>query len=114
MLLRGLDVDSVSQYMQNAQSASSVIVQDSAANRVAEFWRSLISGRQSRCHLPPYGLIFHLQNNGFVEASICWQCNNIYGTQNGEPFHYEFDSSTPSSEDLLAYLNQLLPLETTP
>ena len=106
-----LDIDRVSQYMQNAQNAPFVTAHGSAATEIAELWRGLTPGHQSRCHFPSYGLRFRLHDSSTLEASICWECSNMYGLEHNEPFHYEFDNLTPSAKKLLTRLKQILPLE---
>lgn len=96
-------------YIAASTGAPSVSLQDQAAVEIAELWRALPSGMQARCHLPPYGLKFQLRGARILEASICWKCNNIVGTLNGAPFHFEFDSEAPPSVELLDTLKRLLP-----
>ena len=96
----------VSQYMQSACNAPSVSIGGDDAQRIADLWRSLPPGEQARCHIPPYGLRFRDKERVVCEASICWECDNIYGEANGRQFSYEFDASHATSTMLLAELRR--------
>lgn len=77
-----------------------------AARAIASLWRKLPPGEQARCHIPPYGLRFHSASGSVCEASICWQCNNIYGQAGSEEFDFEFDAQAAISRQLLAAIRQ--------
>lgn len=111
--LSGIDADRVDQYMQNAVSAPSVTLQGDAAQRVASLWRALPPGEQSRCHSPPYGFRFRSGERLVCEASVCWKCDNIFGTSEGRPIHFEFDATQPVSQDLLTEARRAID-ESTP
>lgn len=80
----------------------SVALPPAAAEEVAALWRRLPPGEQARCHLPAYGLRFRDEETVRCEASLCWECRNIYGKADGTAFEYEFDAEDPVSQDLLA------------
>ena len=104
--LRSIDANRVSQYMQSAVGAPSVTLCGDAAQRIAELWRALPPGHQSRCHTPPYGVRFRSGERVVCEASICWDCDNIFGQSAGREIHYEFAAALPTSKALLAELHR--------
>ncbi|HEX8916390.1 MAG TPA: hypothetical protein VF796_28825 [Humisphaera sp.] len=89
-------------YMPNARDARAVRVQGPEAARIASLWRALPPGEQMRCHVPPFGLRFLHGGRVLVEASVCWQCNNVWGHAGDDRFGYEFDGSHPTARALLA------------
>lgn len=78
-----------------------VRLNDLDAERIALLWRGLPSSESARCHMPPYGLRFWLLGEKRLEASICWECNNVYGYAGDERLHFAFDSKAPTSSSLL-------------
>ncbi len=104
--LGGIVADQVDQYMQCAIDATSVTLRGNDAQRIAELWRLLPRGNQSRCHMPPYGLRFWSGERVVCEASLCWECDNIFGVSEGRSIHYEFDANQPSSKALFAELRR--------
>ena len=59
--------------------------------------------RASRCAAtPPFGLRFYSRGRLICEASVCWECNNIFGNARGEHLWYGFDASHEHSRELLA------------
>ena len=100
--LAGLDPDRVSEYMAAAVNAPRVAVTGSDAERIACLWRGLPEGEQMRCHIPPFGLRFYSRRRLICEASVCWECNNIFGNAGGEHLWYGFDASHEHSRELLA------------
>lgn len=79
------------------------------AEQIAALWRALPSGEQARCHIPPYGLRFWLGGQKLLEASLCWECNNVFGYAAGEKLHFSFDSKAPVSMSLLMQCRHVLP-----
>ncbi len=98
----------VDDYMQNSGDAPSVTLYGDDAQRVADLWRSLPPGEQARCHIPPYGLRFRCGERVICQASICWECDNIFGDAEGRHVHYEFESSHPTSISLLAEMRRAI------
>lgn len=48
------------------------------AQDVASLWRRQVYRQyQVACHLPAYGVKFYSGDKLLVQASVCWQCNNI-------------------------------------
>jgi hypothetical protein len=86
--LKGIDFDEVEDYMADGSDVPSVMLYGEDAQRIADLWRSLPAGQQSRCHDPPFGLRFFSGKQVICEASICWECNNILGKLESEPLHY--------------------------
>lgn len=101
-----IDANRVDQYMRNAGDAPSITVDGPDAQRIADLWRSLPPGDQARCHIPPYGLRFRVNERVVCEASICWECDNIFGEANGRQFSYEFDAGHATSMMLLVELRR--------
>lgn len=94
--------------------SSSTRVTGELADKIAKLWRHLPAGQQARCHLPPLGLQFFANQSLILEASICWQCNNIWITMNGETLVYEFDVDHHISQELFATLSKITNLQEAP
>ena len=105
--LKGLEPNLVSEYMKIAKNALFVRVKGETAQQIAHLWRQLPPEGQMRCHFPPFGLRFYVENKLLVQGSVCWQCNNIHAEQNGENLLYEFDAQHPHSQQLFALLQSL-------
>jgi hypothetical protein len=105
--LKGVDVDRVSEYMSNAVDVPHVQIVDELAQQIADLWRHLPSGEQSRCHIPPFGLRFYRNGELQLQASICWECDNIFGDTKGDSFWYAFDSQHQTAQKLLALCKQV-------
>ena len=78
------------------------LVEGQVAQDIANLFRQLPSGAPARCHTPPFGLRFYLENGLQVQCSICWECNNIRGD-----FQYDFDAENSISQRLLTLLSTL-------
>jgi hypothetical protein len=78
------------------------LVEGQVAQEIANLFRQLPSGQPARCHTPPFGLRFYVENGSQVQCSICWKCNNIYGD-----FQYDFDAENSISQSLLMLLGRL-------
>ena len=76
-------------------------------NAIGDLWRNLAPGEQDRCHIPPYGLRFHQGDTKILEASICWECNNILITLPDGAAGYSFDGKSESAQKLLRLLRYL-------
>lgn len=98
VVLRGCDDDEI---REEVAVAPGVSLTGDDAQRVSALWRLLPTGYQARCHDPPFGLRFLDGGVVLCQASVCWECNNIYGEVNGEEFAYEFDAEASVSQDLL-------------
>jgi hypothetical protein len=99
--LFGVDSDGIADYMGAAANARCVRVVGADAQRIASLWRKLPAGEQARCHIPPFGLRFYSNGRIVTQASICWECNNIFGDAAGERLFFEFNANGRSSWDLL-------------
>jgi hypothetical protein len=95
-------------FVSQASAAPSFAVSGGVAQRIAALWRSLPAGEQARCHIPPFGLRFYSAGRVVCQASICWQCNNIYGEMQGEAFSYEFDATSDAGRALLLMLEEIV------
>ena len=77
---------------------------DDSAQQIARLWRLLPRGDQMRCHMPRYGLRFHLGTAVILEAAICFECNNIaMVTASGSAWAI-FDAEAASSQELLSVM----------
>jgi len=101
-------VGGVSEFIRSSGVLGEVRLTDVDAERIAALWRKLPSGEQARCHNPPFGLRFWLFGEKLLEASICWECDNVYGYAGDEMLHFEFDARAPVSESLLEQCRQVL------
>jgi hypothetical protein len=104
--LRGINPDRVSEYMKFSANAPHVKVENDSAQQLASLWRQLPSGIQARCHIPPYGLRFYFNNELQLQASICWECDNIFGDVKGENFSFAFDAQHKISQQLFSFCKQ--------
>ncbi len=105
--LKDVDPDRVSEYMPNAINAPHVQLTDESAQQIANLWRQLPSGAFARCHIPPFGLRFYRDGELQLQASICWQCDNIFGDAQGNGFSCSFDAQHETSQKLLALCKQI-------
>jgi hypothetical protein len=102
-------VGGVNEFIRSRAVAGEIRLTDVDAEHIAALWRSLPSGEQARCHIPPYGLRFWLAGRKVLEASICWECDNVYGYAGDETLHFPFDSKAPVSVSLLMQCRHVLP-----
>ncbi len=100
--LRDVWPDHGNPYMLEVANTPGIAVSGEEAQRIAELWRKLPAGDQSRCHLPHFGLRFRAGDKIVCQASICWKCDNIYGDAEGRPVHFAFDSTHAIAQELLA------------
>jgi hypothetical protein len=103
--LRTLHLGSVG--MSKVKNAPFVQVKGETAQQIAHLWRHLPPDEQMRCHNPPFGLRFYMDNKLLVQGSVCWNCNNINVEENGKNLLYEFDAQHPHSQKLFALLQLL-------
>lgn len=106
--LQGVSEKHVGQYMDAADDAPCLRLTGNAAKRLAEVWRLLPPGNQARCHLPRIGIRFLSDVKVVCQASICWECHNIFGDVKGSHFCYEFDADAKPSQTLLAEIRELI------
>jgi hypothetical protein len=105
--LKRLQPNRVSEYMGIAKDAPHVRVKGETAQKIASLWRQLPADEQMRCHFPPFGLRFFMEDKLLVQGSICWECNNIFVQENGEESAYKFDGLHAHSQQLLSLLKQI-------
>jgi hypothetical protein len=101
-------VGSVNEFIRSAV-VGEIRLTDVDAERIAVLWRALPPSEQARCHIPPYGLRFWLAGQKVIEASLCWECDNVYGYAADETMHFSFDSKAPVSVSLLMQCRHILP-----
>jgi hypothetical protein len=77
------------------------VLDATTAQRAAFLWRRLRPAEQYRCHTPPYGFRFLIDDRLVVEASLCWECNNAFGRDAHGDVHFTFDPSLPAALELL-------------
>lgn len=109
-----LDADSnvgrVNEYMRSGAVGREIRLTDREdVERIAALWRSLPPGEQARCHIPPYGLRFWRGGVKVLEASLCWECHNVFGHAGDQELWFAFDATAPLSVSLLMQCRQLLP-----
>lgn len=85
----------------------SIEVSGDVAHEIANLWRHLPPDEQMRCHLPPFGFRFYAKRMLLLEASICWQCNNIWLKMNGKNATYTFDARHEVSKKLFTKLQEI-------
>jgi hypothetical protein len=100
--LRRVEMSIASEYMAKARTAPRWSVAGDEAKLIASLFRELSAGEQMRCHVPPFGFRFFAGGKRVAEASVCWQCNNIFGTIGDQKLSFEFDGSSPVATRLLA------------
>ncbi len=97
--------------LDNLVMSSCVIkVEGELAQQVANLWRQLKPSQSARCHMPPFGLRFYCKGELILQASICWECNNIYLWQKDNPFLflYGVDLEQPSAKKLFSLLEGIM------
>jgi hypothetical protein len=90
-----------------AKDAPHVRVEGETAQQIAHLWRQLPPDEQMRCHMPPFGLRFYVENKLLVQGSVCWECNNIFVEENGEELIYEFNGKHKHSLQLFILLKKI-------
>ena len=108
--LAGLTPDRVRDYLKAADAAGAPRVRllGRDVEEIAALWNELPPGEQARCHTPPFGLRFFCEGVLLLEASLCWECSNIFGVAGGGAFECQFDAAAPSSTELLGRIRQVV------
>jgi hypothetical protein len=106
--LRDIMGNRVNTYMKEAVSAPFVRVTGEVAQDIARLWRLLPVAEQMRCHVPSFGLRFYNNDNLHLQASVCWQCNNIFVDIGEQELSYTFDAQHSYSQELLALVKQIM------
>lgn len=101
VLLEGISPNALDDIMQRADGNPKIQVSGPPAQDIANFWRQLPHATQMRCHLPRFGLRFYACDEWLLEASVCWECNNVYGRQPSGKIHFGFDASSAPAVALL-------------
>ena len=104
--LKGILPNRVSEYMREAINAPTIRIDGEAAQHIAHLWRQLPPGEQMRCHMPHFGLRFYAGGNLLLQASLCWDCNNIFINQGELDLYFNFNGQHPLSRELLALLKK--------
>lgn len=100
--LSTIDPPRVSLYMKYASAAPRLSVSAHGAQTIARLWRGLVAGEQSRCHVPVFGLRFFSKGTLRCEASVCFQCDNIFGMVGESDLSYAFEARHRTAQELLA------------
>lgn len=104
----------VSRLHRKGVRVGSVSVMGTAAQEIAGLWRVLPPpGAVAACHEPPFALRFFHGDRFILEASLCWKCNNAYGSTSDESLSFLFEGTSPAARRLLATLDALCPGRTT-
>ena len=98
--LRSIDANRVSEYMWGSKDAPKTKCDSETTERIAEIWRNLPPGEMGRCHTPPIGIRFYIGSQVVCDGSICWACENIFGTDDNDEYCYAFDSKSQSAVKL--------------
>lgn len=98
--LHGVDPRRVDYYMLAATDAPHVRLTGPEARRIATLWRTLPAGDAKRCHIPPFGRFF-LAGRLICQASLCWQCNDLFGHAGQDKLSFAFDAASPIASALL-------------
>ena len=106
--LRSIDANRVSEYMCCAKNATVYDCDPITSDLIAETWRRLPIGEMVRCHTPPIGLRFYIDNTIVCEGSVCWACENIFGNVNGSEFCYTFDPKSKAGLDLFKLVQSIV------
>ena len=102
------NVGDVYDFIRSGAVTGEVSLVGADVERMAALWRGLPPGEQARCHIPPFGLRFWRDGKKLIEASICWECNNVYGYVGRQPVHFAFDANAPVSVSLLTQCRQVI------
>lgn len=101
--LSNVPSDHVSDYM--AAPESPIVLADGATvERIASLWRDLPDAPQERGHLPAFGLRFMRGGHRVLEATVCWACNSIVGSDELGSLHAGFDANHEVARQLFLEL----------
>jgi hypothetical protein len=89
-------------------SSRIIKVEGELAQQVASLWRQLKPGESARCHIPPFGLRFYFKEKLILQASICWQCDNMYIWQENNRSLYGVNLGQPSANEMLRLLKNIM------
>ena len=89
-------------------SSRIVTVEGELAQQVAHLWRQLTPGMSARCHMPPFGLRFYVKEKLVLQASMCWECDNMYLWERSSNFLYGLDLGQPSAKELFSLLDEIM------
>ncbi len=89
-------------------SSRNTKIEGELAQTIANLFRQLTPGESARCHTPPFGLRFYFNKQLVLQASICWECDNMYIWKDDNRLLYGLNLQQPSSKHLLALLKDSL------
>ena len=87
---------------------SSIRLEKNEKEEVFRLWNSLSDGETARCHVPKFGIRLNYRDHDSVNASICWECNNIYLKKQNEFVFCQFDAKNETSQNLLETVKEKL------
>ena len=84
--------------------------ENKAVEEIWNLWKNLPSAKMCmRCHIPKFGLRFLSDTHEVIlDASICWECHNIYIKTPQEFTYCYFKASESHSKKLLLNIKKLL------
>lgn len=106
--LRGIHPKRVTLYLEAADKSPVFKVEGERADRIVSLWRSLPLGERARCHIPPVGVRFYSGADIACQATICWKCNNIFGTARGAEFSFAFDGQSREAAALFQAIRDIV------
>ena len=89
-------------------SSRNTKIEGELAQTIVNLFRQLTPGESARCHIPPFGLRFYFNKQLVLQASICWECDNMYIWKDDNRLLYGLNLQQPSSKHLLALLKDSL------
>ena len=92
----------------------SFIVYEEEAQIIANLFRQLPSSVPFRCHIPPYGFKFHLDNGNVIYIELCWQCHSgqvwFSDVKNCETA-FSFDADSEPAQKLFKLCHNTIPFK---
>ena len=82
------------------------IVTGNEAREIAQLWRSIPEGDMMRCHVPPFLVKFKVKGIVLLAVTICWGCNNFFGTADNVAVGGTFDRRSPFAKALFDRINK--------
>ena len=109
--LRRIDANRAGEYMNDAADAPAIKCDGHLAKDIANIWRALPAGDSIRCHTPVVGIRFFDGASLICEASVCFQCENIFGYFQRAPIIYRFNPRSNQGRELFLLLKGIVGAE---
>ena len=81
---------------------SGVVLYPEVAISLWERMLALPHAEQMRCHTPRYAIHLAFGDGQYCTAAICWECNNISVSSNGDYSWRTFDGESVAAQALLS------------